>query len=114
MGRHRKFQLGDIALRFYHGCITGAEEMVVIVDYDDTPDARRYRVVPLDSRKRRRGDALWETSDGLEPTGERSGTASIKTYRANGKLPDRGCECQCCIHEAYNSGFWTNTGGFRD
>ena len=50
----------------------------------------------------------------ITETGEHSGTASIKTYRANAKLPDRGCECQCCIHEAYNSGFWTNTGGFRD
>ena len=109
MGRNRKHDLGDIVED--RNCTL---RRMVVVDYDDTPDARRYRVVPLDKRKRRRGDAVWLESWRLVETGEHSGTASIKTYRANGKLPDRGCECQCCIHEAYNSGFWTNTGGFRD
>ena len=113
MCRNRKFDLGEIVAEKNWG--DTPIKMFVVVDYDDTPDARKYRVVPLDGRKRRRGDAKWMASYSLKTwEGEHSGTASIKTYRANAKLPDRGCECQCCIHEAYNSGFWTNTGGFRD
>ena len=94
IGRHRKHDLGDIVEDIH------TRRLAVVVEYDDTPDARRYRVVPLDARKRRRGDAYWTESWVLQSTGEHSGTASIKTYRANAKLPDRGCECQCCVHEA--------------
>lgn len=106
-GRNRKHELGDIVEH-------GRNSLYVVVAYDDTPNARKYRVVPLDSRKRRRGDAVWMESWKLGETGERSGTASIKTYRANLALPDRGCECQCCCHEAYDMSHWDNTGGWRE
>jgi hypothetical protein len=85
----------------------------VVVEYREDPGTR-YRVIPLDSRTRRRGDAVWMPSWKLLATGERSGTASVKTYRANLSMEDRGCECQCCIHEAYGLSEWTNYGRWRD
>lgn len=106
-GRNRKHELGDIVRR-------GERWLYVVVEYDDTPDARKYRVVPLDERKRRRGDAIWLESWKLIATGERSGLASIKTYLSNKALPDRGCECECCVHEAYSLDEWTNQGKWRD
>lgn len=109
IGRNRKFALGDIVYRDH----AYVPSFYVVVEYDDTPDARKYRVVPLDSRKRRRGDAIWLESWKIEGTWEHSGTASIKTYRANQALPDRGCNCECCVHEAYDMSHWDNTGGWR-
>lgn len=85
----------------------------VVVEYESIDDDRRYRVIPLDSKKRRRGDAVWMRAHLLESTGERSNTASLKTYRANESLIDRGCTCQCCIHEAYDPWEWNNWGKWR-
>ena len=113
MGRHRKHELGDIVRHFEEG--TEVDRLYVVVEYDDTPDARKYRVVPLDAKLRRAGRAYWRHPRFPHFTGLKS-AGSVKTHLANEKLADgdRGCECQCCIHEAYNSGFCTNTGGFRD
>ena len=104
MGRHRKHLLGDI--------VESQGRYWVVVEFREEPGSR-YRVIPLDAQKRRRGDAVWAPSWELLSTGEHSGTASLKTYRANQSMPDRGCECHCCIHEAYGLGEWTNWGRWR-
>ena len=107
MGRPRKFSNGEI-VESYQGTL------YVVVDYENIEDERRYRVIPLDFRKRRRGDAVWIYSWVLKSTGEHSGTASIRTYRANEALIERGCSCQCCIHEAYDTKSWTDHGRWRN
>ena len=116
MGRTRKFQLGDIAKHKQPS--EWRQRRYVIVEYKVTGRGldkdRRYRVIPLNGQKRRRGDAMWLPSWQLEPTGEHSGLASVKTYRANQSMPDRGCDCQCCIHDAYDPYEWTNHGRWRD
>ena len=109
MGRPRKFELGDIVT----GTVDGRVKYVV-VDYENIDDQRRYRCIPLDFRKRRRGDAVWIFGWVLRGTDQRSGTASLKTYRANESLVERGCSCQCCIHESYDAAAWTNHGRWRD
>ena len=109
MGRPRKFTNGGIVTGIINHTVK-----YVVVDYENINDERRYRCVPLDFRKRRRGDAVWIASWVLESTGEHSGTASIRTYRANEALVERGCSCQCCIHEAYDTQEWTDHGRWRD
>ncbi len=111
MGRPKKFELGDIVE--YIGSLQ-ANGVFVVVGYESIDDTRRYRVIPLDFRMRRRGDAVWKWSWILRATGQRSGTASVKTYRANEALIERGCSCQCCIHTAFGSSEWTNWGRWRD
>ncbi len=108
MGRHRKFKDGEIV----RGVADGSVKYVV-VDYESSDEERRYRIIPLDNKKRRRGDAFWTRAYVLESTGERSGTASLKTYRANESMSERGCSCQCCIHEAYDPKSWNNWGDWR-
>ncbi len=112
MGRPRKFENGEIV----QGTMprVGAKPKYVVVDYENVEDERRYKVIPLDFRKRRRGDAVWVYSWVLESTGQHSGTASIRTFRANEALVERGCSCQCCIHEAYDTQEWTDHGRWRD
>lgn len=119
IGRNRKHSLGDIVCSVEpqeskDQLIYWSPQRYVVVGYDDTPDARRYRVVPLDAQKRRRGDAVWMESWKLDATGEHSGTASVKTYRANEALISRECSCQCCIHESYDPHEWTNHGKWRE
>ena len=113
MGRHKKFKMGEIVEEPEHDDPYQPQQKFVVVDYESIGDDRQYRVIPLDSKKRRRGTAVWMRAHLLESTGEKSGTASLKTYRANESLIDRGCSCQCCIHEAYDSWEWTNWGKWR-
>jgi hypothetical protein len=112
MGRNRKFELGEIVRRVGPVASRSTHQRYVVVGYE--PDERRYRVIPLDYKNRRRGDAAWMQSWWLMTTNQSSGTASIKTYRANEALPERGCSCQCCIHTAYSLSEWTNHGGWRE
>ncbi len=113
IGRPKKFELGDIVR--YIGSLQGKNDQhFVVVDYESIEDTRRYRVIPLDFRFRRRGDAVWMWSWTLKSLGRHSGTASVRTYRANEALIERGCSCMCCIHESYDAKEWTNHGRWRD
>ena len=100
----RKAQLNDVVIfrpslaiplnldtRFRYG---------VVVDYRSNVHSYRYRVVRTDSQGRNpRGAAIWVDSTRLKSQGNQSKRPGI-VYRANQRLGDRGCVCQCCHHVA--------------
>jgi hypothetical protein len=78
-----------------------------------------YRCIPVNKRYERFGGAQWIESNLIHPTGVKSNTASIVTYKANELLndesePDRGCRCQCCIHVALPASAFTQYGTMRN
>jgi hypothetical protein len=106
MGRPRKLNNGDVAR------VVGTLDKTVVVDYRFKWHHGEYRVIPLDKRGRMRGDAKWIRATHLRPTGTKNHSAGYRTYRANASLGDRGCACQCCIHEAYSAFDWSNNGRY--
>ena len=95
MGRKRKFQFGDVVLDGIH--------MAVIVDWERRHGKGEYRVVrvlhPVNGAMY--GPALWRLPQLLVPTDYPNRFRStVKIYKANEKLEERGCACNCCAHTA--------------
>lgn len=99
-GRPRKYQNKDIVWQ------QAVNSYGVIVDYQqDKSGHGYYRVISIHRLHggRMQGPASWRQSWELEPTGQKYRRGPI-TYRKNKALGDRGCSCNCCIHEAIPSG----------
>lgn len=112
-GRKPKFKQGAIVTSVLH-----PGKMFVTVDRRTRLAKAEYRCIPVSGNRNRYGRAIWIQSHNLTGTGERSGTGSILTYRANenldAELEGRGCKCQCCIHVAMpKSGFVVPTGRMK-
>ncbi len=93
-GRPRKFRMGDTAY-------FDDRKDVVVVDYKATPKDSYYRIMRLPIL----GKAIWVTSTLLDGTG-RVNTDALRIYRANERLEDRECDCQCCVHQAIPRRNW--------
>jgi hypothetical protein len=96
MGRPRKYRLGDVVS--YEG------EPAVVVDYrQDGRKRGSYRLIRLISLPAGRpyGPAVWVQSYKVDNNDwpDRRWTA-VQNFRANSRLGDRGCTCQCCPHLA--------------
>ncbi len=95
-GRPRKFTMGAV-VNYPQGLMSG---IGVVVDYKATPKDSTYRIVRMDDRK-----ARWYSSTSLSDTG-RVNTDALRIYRANERLEDRECDCQCCVHQAIPRRNW--------
>ena len=113
-GRPRKFKKGDLAHHERLG-------YVVIVDYINEGHSVYYRVVRVQHPYNGApyGEAIWIKSYKLRileadevPFGStRRHIAGI--YAANQRLGDRGCMCNCCVHEAIPKGQVRKDGSFK-
>ena len=92
-GRPRKFRVGAIVDD------VARNTLAAVVDYKITHTEREYRVIPLNPSLQPSGRAYWQRSMWLVATTMKSRDA-VKTYKANSLLEERGCTCQCCVHEA--------------
>lgn len=113
-GRPRKFKKGDVA---HHDRLG----WVVIVDYLNQGSAAYYRVVrvihPFNGSPY--GEAIWirnytlrvPSADERFYGGTRNSVAGI--YAANRRLGERGCMCNCCVHEAIPKGQVRRDGTFK-
>jgi len=112
VGRPPKFKLGTIA-------VDDDGQTWVLVERRMSGFKSQYRGIRTNGRRRRYGRAKWMLSNVLTDTGEKSTKGSIVTYRANEamdkELDGRGCECQCCVHQAIpRSAFNRHTGEWRE
>lgn len=107
MGRPRKFQTGDIAL--WVRPRDGFPELpveytaAVITDYrQDTWGRGEYQVVrvahPLNGQAY--GDTVWVAAHLLLPLPYTARLNTVRVVKANDRLVERGCACNCCPHEA--------------
>ena len=95
----RKAQLNDVVI-FQTGDFGTRSRPGVVVDYRSNVHSYRYRVIRTDSQGRNpRGAAIWVDSTRLTSQDRQSKRPGI-VYRANQRLGDRGCVCQCCHHVA--------------
>ncbi len=93
-GRPRKFVMGQLAVK-------DGDQWCTVVDYKASPKDSYYRVirsVPL--RK-----PLWVSSTTLAPVDGMS-IDTLRIYKANERLTDRDCTCNCCVHQAVPRRFW--------
>ncbi len=94
----RKAQLNDVVIFRSDASYASLAQYGVVVDYRSNVHSYRYRVVRTDSQGRYgRGAAIWVDSTNLKSQGRQSKRPGI-VYRANQRLGDRGCVCQCCHH----------------
>lgn len=119
MGRKRKFQLGDICLWNKPIDSEHLETMrsyAVIVDYKKDATGRGiYRVQrvlhPINGGAF--GEAVWVLPQWLIPTPEYTPRMrNVWIYKANEKMPLRGCTCNCCAHESLPHGSIRKDGTF--
>lgn len=113
-GRPRKFKKGDLV---YHDRLS----YCVIVDWIKQRTTSYYRVVrvihPFNGAPY--GEAIWIKGYALRvpvrnevPHGTaRRNIAGI--YAANQRLEERGCLCNCCVHEAIPKGQIRRDGTFK-
>ncbi len=107
-GRPRKYQNKQIVLQ------KATDKYGVIVDYyQDDSGHGYYRVVNLTrwNGGQMYGSANWRQSWQLEDTGHKYRRGPT-TYRKNLKLEDRGCSCNCCVHQAIPLGAMNPDGTF--
>ena len=107
MSRARKFHEGDVAL--WTKGLAGVEgyEMMryfaIIVDYRQDGTGRgMYRVVrtlhPVNGATF--GEPTWVAPQLLAPMNAPNRPRAVRIYKANNRLEERGCACQCCTHES--------------
>ena len=102
----RKAQVNDVVTFFDEP--VGRMMFGVVVDYRTKVKWGRYRVVRTDKIGRNgRGEAIWVDSTMLHSLNKQSKRPGI-VYRANQRLGERGCACQCCHHV---KGFESETDG---
>jgi hypothetical protein len=97
MGRLHKFKTAEV--------VTFEDRPAVVVDYRQSGRGQgQYRVVRLHGWPAGQGygPAVWINSDHLDHFGDGRFRrfATVRKYRANAKLVERGCRCECCVHEA--------------
>ncbi len=98
----RKAQLDEVVIFLNY------PQFGVVVEYRSKVKWGRYRIVQTDSLGRnKKGAAVWVDSTEFKGTGVLSKRPGI-VYRANQRLGDRGCSCQCCHHV---KGFESETDG---
>ncbi len=101
MGRKRKFKIGQrVNHRGNHG---------VIVDYNQDSRGRgRYRFMFTDKMR-----AVWREGSELSASILGDDMSYVGVYRKNQAIPDRGCNCNCCIHVAIPASEVTWAGTFK-
>jgi len=120
VSRKRKFKIGDVCFWTKH--IAGAHETTaishfgVIVDYRQDGTGRgMYCVVrvlhPVNGAPF--GESVWVDSHNLLQTKYQARKTVPSRYKANKRLVERGCECNCCAHEAIPLSEIRNDGSFR-
>jgi len=120
MPAHRKFQVGDVA--YWMRPIQGVHEVqlvptwVVITDYRQDGTGRgQYEVLKLlhPVNGVGYGPTSWQESEYLEPTTYPSRHQAVVIVRANSRLAERNCSCNCCAHEGLPRGAVKGDGTFR-
>jgi len=121
MTRRRKFELGDIC--YWNKPVAGISGVTampyygVIVDYKQNGAHRGwYRVVRTlhPANGAAFGESVWvETHFLSKVLGLPQRHNTVRIYRANNKLLQRGCECNCCAHEAIDRSAILKDGTFR-
>lgn len=120
MSRTRKFEIGDVAVwtKSIEGiCGTPAVRyFAIIVEYkQDGRGKGRYRVIrtlhPVSGATF--GEPAWVNTYNLTPMDVPNRQTAVSIYKANQKLVERGCSCNCCAHEAIPKGQIRKDGTFR-
>ena len=107
MSRNRKFTMGDVA--WWSKPIEGAEFVhtmqyfAIVVDYRQDGTGRgMYRVVrtlhPVNGATF--GEPTWVGPHDLTPMDAPKRPRAVRIYKANERLEERECSCNCCAHEA--------------
>ena len=119
MSRTRKFTLGDVV--YWLKPISGVSGMAtvpyfcVVVDYTQDGTGRGlYRILrtlhPLNGATF--GESVWVGPHYLMKMDYPKRMTAVRTYRANMRLAERGCDCNCCTHEAIPKGLIRKDGTF--
>ena len=119
MSRNRKFMLGDVVrwLKPIQG-VTGAATVpyfCIVVDYvQDGTGRGLYRIVRSlhPENGATFGESVWVPPHYLTKMQFPNRPTAVRVYLANEKLIDRGCECNCCAHEAIPKGLIRKDGTF--
>lgn len=116
-GRKHKFRPGD-------GCwweVTDTEnrpyrQYGYVVDWAVKSGRGHYRVVRMTGGHLGAtpwGRPIWIISYELNPTG-RWWLGLLRQFRANGRLVERGCSCNCCVHESIPRSVLSWDGSFKE
>lgn len=116
-GRKHKFRPGD-------GCywdITDTEnrpyrQYGYVVDWAVRQGRGHYRIVRMTGGHLGAtpwGRPIWIISYNLHPTG-RWWRGLLLQFRANQRLKERGCTCNCCVHEAIPRSTLNMDGTFKE
>lgn len=119
MGRKRKFEEGSVV--FGYKDIAGVDELTsmpffgVVIDYKlDIRGRGEYGVVrvlhPVNGAPY--GELFYMVPHHLVPTVYPNRSTVARRYRANQRLIERECECNCCAHEAIPVSMITKKGTF--
>ena len=107
MSRNRKFQMGDVAEWskpiVWAQTYTNVTYFAIVVDYQQDGTGRgMYRVVrtlhPINGATF--GEPVWVGPHYLTPMDVPNRPRAVRIYKANERLEERECSCQCCTHEA--------------
>ena len=112
--------MGDVA--WWEKAVEGVENVrfmpyfAIIVDYRQDGTGRgMYRVVrtlhPVSGATY--VEPVWVGPHDLVPMDVPNRPTAVRAYRANEKLAERGCSCECCAHEAIPKGQIMADGSFR-
>lgn len=117
----RKFMMGDVvrwekAIKVNGTALRSMLYFAIIVDYRQDGTGRgMYRVVrtlhPVSGATF--GEPVWVGPHDLVPMDVPNRQTAVRAYRANEKLTERGCSCECCAHEAIPKGQIMADGSFR-
>ncbi len=119
MSRNRKFAIGAVVK--WHKPIVGVPGTAVVpyfcivVDYTQDGTGRGlYRIVRAlhPENGASFGESVWVGPHYLTAMDFPNRMTAVRVYRANEKLIDRGCECNCCAHEAIPKGLIRKDGTF--
>jgi len=120
MGRTRKFEIGDVA--FWYKPVEGVPNVetmhyfCIIVEYkQDGRGKGRYRVIRTTHPENGAtfGEPAWVNTYDIYPLDVPNRQTAVSIYKANQKLVERGCTCNCCAHEAIPKGQIRKDGTFR-
>ena len=115
-----KFKIGDMALWWKQMSLDGSTTDVlthcVIVDFKQDGFGRGYyRVVrtlhPVNGAPY--GEAVWVQPHDLVVTRHPNRYKTALIYRANERMEERGCRCNCCPHEAIARSVINDDGTFK-
>ena len=102
-----KFKIGDVAVwakpLSINGATTKQHYSCIIVDFKQDGFGRGYyRVVrtmhPVNGATY--GEAVWVQPHYLDRVDDPNRYKTALIYRANERMEERGCRCNCCAHQA--------------